>query len=99
MNYDEESNSNYETFRDCLSGPIIQKSALPPPVRLRKRKASKPTGGRKSTHKATVESNDGPDERNGSDAEDLAEFIDVPTPPLRLHHPLHPFVSPSSPNR
>lgn len=98
MNFNEESNSNYEAFRDCLSGPIIQKSALPPPARPRKRKAPKPTGGRNRTHQATAESTDGPDEPNGSDAEDLADFIDVPTPRLHLHHPLHPFVSPSSPS-
>lgn len=74
---DEEPSSNYEAFRECLSGPIIQKSALAP-SKARKRKAHK--ARRKSTDQTTIEPHDGLDERNGSDAEDLADFIDVRPP-------------------
>ncbi len=66
---EEDSQSNYEVFRECLSGPIIQKSAVKP-TKPRKRKA-----GRSAIK--PVEIPDLHEEHGGNDAEDLADFVDV----------------------
>ncbi|KAI9707658.1 MAG: hypothetical protein M1836_000619 [Candelina mexicana] len=66
---DEERN-NYETFRDCLSGPVIQKSAT-----KSKQKGRRSSKGRKNAIKpvASASSQDAGEEQ---DADDLAEFTD-----------------------
>lgn len=72
MMIEDEERSNYEAFRECLSGPIIEKASITP-IKPRRRKAGK---GRKSASEPvnTIEDHDEP---NGDDAEDLADFIDV----------------------
>ncbi|KAI9725043.1 MAG: hypothetical protein M1812_000319 [Candelaria pacifica] len=67
---DDEERSNYETFRDCLSGPVIQKSAV-----KSKPKGRRSSKGRKNAIKpiASISPKDAADEQ---DADDLAEFVD-----------------------
>jgi hypothetical protein len=60
--------SNFQLFRDCISTPLIEKSATKPEKKTRK---SRSNGKRKTTIKPVVPV-DEPD-----DAEELAEFIDV----------------------
>ncbi len=68
---DNEETSNYETFRDCFSGPVIQKSA----AEKSKPKTRRSSKGRKNAIKPVAStSHDAADEQN---ADDLAEFIDV----------------------
>ncbi|KAI9822469.1 MAG: hypothetical protein M1827_000188 [Pycnora praestabilis] len=67
----EDERSNYETFRDCLSGPIIQKSAVKGSKPQKRRNAR----GRKNTIKV-VEHVETQNERDEQGAEDLADFID-----------------------
>ncbi|TAQ89877.1 hypothetical protein B7494_g1816 [Chlorociboria aeruginascens] len=61
---------NFPIFRDCLSSPLIQKSAAEPPKINRKARGR---GGRKTAIKPvrTIVSSDEP-----NDAEELADFID-----------------------
>lgn len=66
---EESEQTNYETFRDCLSTPLMEKS-LGEPTKMRRRKGGR---GRKNAIKAVVEVSDG----NGNDAAELADFIDV----------------------
>ncbi|MCJ1367165.1 hypothetical protein MMC16_006297 [Acarospora aff. strigata] len=68
------ASSNYEVFRDCLSGPIIEKSAITP-TKPRKRKTSK---GRKTAVKTGQHPDHNEDEQHsdGDNPEDLADFID-----------------------
>lgn len=80
--------NNYEILRECVSSPIIQKSALPE-RRVRSRRAGRQRGGRRKKDddngkaspkrgedvKAVVEGVD--DEQHAPGDEDLVEFIDV----------------------
>ncbi|KAI9875549.1 MAG: hypothetical protein M1830_008350 [Pleopsidium flavum] len=68
---EDDERSNYEAFRECLSGPIIDKSAITP-TKPKKRKTGK---GRKSAIQP-FDGIDDHDERNGDDVEDLADFIE-----------------------
>jgi hypothetical protein len=71
----EEEQSNYETFRDCLSEPVLR--TLAAPVKRVKTKRT-PRRGRRN-----IDKKDAKDvkvlqmEEHGSAAEDLGEFIDV----------------------
>lgn len=60
--------SNFETFRDCLSTPLISLAAVQPKKLSKKRKGT----GRKNAIKP-VQIGSEPE----NDAEELAEFIDV----------------------
>jgi hypothetical protein len=77
-----EEQSNYETFRDCLSEPVIKALAAPieKPKPKKKRHAKKGSKSAKSeiVKQETVPTNvNGNDEAEGTDAEDLGEFIEV----------------------
>lgn len=65
-----DANVNYITFRECLSGPLIEASAVKPG------KSSKRTKGCTRSTKVTKNGVKAPKaEEDG--AEDLADFIDV----------------------
>ncbi|KAL2355954.1 hypothetical protein BJ546DRAFT_584993 [Cryomyces antarcticus] len=63
---------NYETFRDCLEGLVIQKLAIRP-ARTRRRRPAK---GRKNAIKPVEVSKEAEEEQTGNDAEELGEFVD-----------------------
>lgn len=65
----DDEQTNYETFRDCLSTPLIEKS-LGEPRNPRKRKGGK---GRKNAIKPVVEVTID----TSNDAAELADFLDV----------------------
>lgn len=71
----EEEQSNYETFRDCLSEPVLRTLAAPVETVKRKKKHRKGRSsvGKREMEVTTVERL----EEDGSAAEDLGEFIDV----------------------
>ncbi|KAL1800154.1 hypothetical protein ACET3X_000496 [Alternaria dauci] len=74
-----EEQSNYETFRDCMSEPIIKALAAPieKPKPKKKRHAKKGSKSGKSEvvrQESTATNIGGSDE--GTDAEDLGEFIE-----------------------
>lgn len=64
-----EEQSNYETFRECLSDPLIRRLAVKP-----KKKSKRVAKGRKNAIKP-VEKPD--DERGEEGAEELADFVEV----------------------
>jgi hypothetical protein len=77
-----EEQSNYETFRDCMSEPIMKALALPAEKEktktkrtAKKRAKYKPVGmfapARPQTEAPATST------PSGTDAEDLGEFIDV----------------------
>ncbi|KAJ4365857.1 hypothetical protein N0V83_008479 [Neocucurbitaria cava] len=81
-----DEQSNYETFRDCLSEPVLRALAAP----VEKPKAKKKRHARKSSKRKTtgtiekdkaqtevVNSNAESTEAQASDAEDLGDFIEV----------------------
>jgi hypothetical protein len=74
MSFPRDGENNYEIFRECLSGAIVQKSESKP-TKVAKKKAqrakrdAKKSDGKQSTPESVVE------ER--ADPEELAEFIDV----------------------
>jgi hypothetical protein len=82
-----DEQSNYETFRDCLSEPILKSLAAP----LEKAKSRK----KRYVKKNSKEKNDTNEKEakitvshrdvQTSDAEDLGDFIEVhhPNPPLQ----------------
>jgi hypothetical protein len=77
-----EEQSNYETFRDCLSEPVLKALAAPieKPKPKKKRHAKKGSKSAKSefVNQEAVPTNAiGNDEAEGTDAEDLGEFIEV----------------------
>lgn len=89
MTIPSSEESNYETFRDCLSEAVVQRLSAPQkPVRRRAAKGRK--NGVKAISKAekpskeetASTSHENVDETN--DAEDLVEFIDV-SPPSSSH--------------
>ena len=77
----QSERSNYEILRECLSSPIIQKSALPE-RRLRSRRAGKQRGRKrkddgKSAEDVKAVQEGGPDGDEREMENDLVEFIDV----------------------
>ena len=80
-----DEQSNYETFRDCLSEPVLRALAAPveKPKPKKKRHARKSSKGKiirpteKDKEQANINSNVGITEAQSSDAEDLGEFIEV----------------------
>ncbi|KAF4207226.1 hypothetical protein CNMCM8980_007691 [Aspergillus fumigatiaffinis] len=80
--------SNYEVFRECLSSAIVQRSDNGRPNRASKRKAQKSKRGTKklAPDAAGTDTMD-PDPSSlpsRVSPEELAEFIDVRTPPYRV---------------
>ncbi|KAL1638255.1 hypothetical protein SLS56_000063 [Neofusicoccum ribis] len=67
-----EEESNFSTFRDCLSEPVIRKLAIQPP-KPSKRRAAK---GRKNAIKPAYPQEAQDDARRSNDAEELGEFVD-----------------------
>ncbi|USP73343.1 hypothetical protein yc1106_00617 [Curvularia clavata] len=75
-----EEQSNYETFRDCMSEPIMKALAAPmekpkPKKKRHAKKGSKSGGKDAVATQNTVDAN----AATGADAEDLGEFIEVHT--------------------
>jgi hypothetical protein len=77
-----EEQSNYETFRDCLSEPVLKALAAPAetPKPKKKRHAKKGSRSGKSEvveQESTQTDVNKSEEAGGTDAEDLGEFIEV----------------------
>lgn len=68
----ETRDANFTVFRDCLSGPLIAKSASTPVKPQRKRQSK----GRKNEVKSAQLVSDGAG-KDDTTAEELAEFVDV----------------------
>jgi len=75
-----EEQANYETFRECLSDPVLKSLAAP---------VEKPKKKKKSERKSMKNNGDAGKRMRGestrvdeapNDAEELSEFIDVTTP-------------------
>ena len=79
----ENEQANYETFRDCLSSPIIQRSASKP-LKPAKRKLK---GRKNAVNPIDHASPNEVEQNNNTDAEDLADFIDVNPPPHPTQFP------------
>ncbi len=69
---DNEGSGNFDIFRECLSGPLIEKSAITP-TRPKKRRIAQAHRNASKVVKGHV----GHGEEGHNAAEDLAEFIDV----------------------
>ena len=67
-----ESHNNLDILRDCLSGPLVQRSAVENARTKQKRKSR----GRKNSIK-NVKIEAEANEPIPSDAEELADFVDV----------------------
>ena len=86
-----EEQSNYETFRDCLSEPVLK--ALAAPIEKskpkKKRHAKRGSKGRESdiAQQETALAIKPSPEAQQADAEDLGEFIEVRPPPIILPSP------------
>ena len=85
-----EEQSNYETFRDCLSEPVLKALAAPveKPKPKKKRHAKKGSrSGRSEVVKQESTQTDvnKSEEAGGTDAEDLGEFIEVCHPYQHTH--------------
>lgn len=65
----DEAQSNFDLFRDCLSGPLLQRSAIENAKVSQKRR----TRGRKYSVKHDIDAH----AIGQGDAEELAEFINV----------------------
>ena len=80
-NIPEEEQSNFETFRECLSEPVLR--TLAHPIEKSRTKKKKKTHAKKGSKTLVPiptpdESTDNSKELEGAnDAEDLGEFIDV----------------------
>lgn len=78
-----EEQSNYETFRDCMSEPIMKALALPEQKeknkkkRIAKKRAKYKPVGMFASAKPQVEAPSTDNAPSATDAEDLGEFIDV----------------------
>jgi hypothetical protein len=78
-----EEQSNYETFRDCMSEPIMKALALPEQKeknrkkRIAKKRAKYKPVGMFAPAKPQVETSSSDIAPSAADAEDLGEFIDV----------------------
>lgn len=66
-----EEQSNYETFRECLSEPVLRTLAVAPEKPKRRRRSGKKKGSVKDER-----DDQGLGQEDGNDAEDLGEFID-----------------------
>ncbi|EKG10742.1 hypothetical protein MPH_12125 [Macrophomina phaseolina MS6] len=64
--------SNFSTFRDCLSDPVIRKLAIHPPKAPKRRVAK----GRKAAIKPVYPKEVQDDARQSNDAEELGEFVE-----------------------
>ena len=73
---DEHARNNYAILRDCLSEPIILKSA----PASRSAKGRKPKGRKTSLANPVSDPPTSPSNDTSDDAADLADFIDVKTP-------------------
>lgn len=85
-----DEQSNYETFRDCLSEPILKLLAAPdekakPKKKRHAKKISKEKNGTIQESRMVSMTSNQNDDAQTSDAEDLGDFIEV-------HHP-HPIQS------
>ena len=60
--------ANYETFRECISKAILQRSEGEEEPKVRSRRKGKPTTSKSKSHASWTESHD---------PEEMAEFIDV----------------------
>ncbi|KAL9053846.1 MAG: hypothetical protein Q9206_003776 [Seirophora lacunosa] len=78
----DETQSNLDIFRDCLSGPLVQRSAVGKGRTPQKRR----TKGRKNSIKP-VKIHVEADSLGRGDVEELAEFIDVSDSNLRNMSP------------
>jgi len=88
-----EEQSNYETFRDCLSEPVLKALAAPiekPTPKKKRRHAKRESKGRESdiAQQETALGIKPSSEAQQADAEDLGEFIEVR--PLANHLPFSP---------
>ena len=77
-----EEQSNYETFRDCMSEPIMKALAAPMEKPKPKKKRHAKKGSKSGRKDAVVVTQDTAADANahantGTDAEDLGEFIEV----------------------
>src|SRR5438045_8285131 len=84
---DSDENTNYDLFKDCLSGPIITQCSLPAPSSKRRRSGK---SGQKSSGALDSIEDVNPCVKQETDAAELAEFIDVspfPEPHLSLTNP------------
>ena len=66
---DDELQGNYETFRDCVSGPVVQRLLSRPAKPVKKKAATNRKNGTKSVIHTEQEV--------GNGAEDLTDFVDV----------------------
>jgi hypothetical protein len=89
-----DEQSNYETFRDCLSEPVLKSLAAPieKPKPKKKRHAKKNSKEKnalngKSKPEVTTSGNISNSDMQTSDAEDLGEFIEVRHANLCLEPP------------
>jgi hypothetical protein len=78
----EEEQSNYETFRDCLSEPVLRTLAAPAQTAKKSKRVRKgrKSVGKKEETKKKVEPTPPAEEGKEEDTtatEDLADFIDV----------------------
>lgn len=86
-----EEQSNFETFRDCFSEPVLKALAKPVEKGSKKKRVSRRSkdgknGATKSKVATTTNAMIAEEER--ATAEDLGEFIDV-RPSSQLPHPLN----------
>jgi hypothetical protein len=79
-----DERSNYETFRDCLSEPVLRALAMPieksmPNKKRYAKKGSKENTGKKEKSQTYVESKNitSKNATRAEDAEDLGDFIEV----------------------
>lgn len=68
----DEAQNNLDLFHDCLSGPLVQRSAVDSAKTSQKRRSKGRKKSIKPVQNESVVNNSDP-----ADAEDLAEFIDV----------------------
>ncbi|KAH4344617.1 hypothetical protein HBH98_134720 [Parastagonospora nodorum] len=73
-----DEQSNYETFRDCLSEPVLKALAMPIEKARPKKKRHVKKGSKEQNYKrvAEIKSSISHREAQASDAEDLGEFIE-----------------------
>jgi hypothetical protein len=80
-----EEQANYETFRDCLSEPVLKALAAPTEkLKPKKKKRHAKKGSKNGVVKVMAEVN-GSADTQASDAEDLGEFIEVCQHPQFKH--------------
>jgi len=74
-----DEQSNYETFRDCLSEPVLKALAMPVEKAKPKKKRHVKKGSKEKNYVkvAEIKSSISHREAHASDAEELGEFIEV----------------------